>query len=278
MIPFNFEYHKPRELYEAITLFQKLEKEGKDPMYFGGGTEIITMARLNNVSTGAVIDIKGIPNCNIHEIKDGLLILGSGLSLRLISEKNAFPLLSKTIKRIADHTVQNKITLGGNLAGTIIYHESLLPLLVTDSQVKVVGINGDRIVPVKEVFNGKSKLAKGEIIVQIVIEEKHLSLPYIHVKRTKNEKVDYPLVTMVAIKSNNKIHMAFSGLCDYPLRSIEMEDALSMKAPKNNRINQTIEKLPNKILNNLNGSSEYRRFVLQNMLDQTLCNFKEEEE
>ncbi len=277
MIPFNFEYHKPRELYEAITLFQKLEKEGKDPMYFGGGTEIITMARLNNVSTGAVIDIKGIPNCNIHEIKDGLLILGSGLSLRLISEKNAFPLLSKTIKRIADHTVQNKITLGGNLAGTIIYHESLLPLLVTDSQVKVAGINGDRIVPVKEVFNGESKLTKGEIIVQIVIEEKHLSLPYIHVKRTKNEKVDYPLVTMVAIKSNNKIHMAFSGLCDYPLRSLEMEDALSMKAPKNNRINQTIEKLPNKLLNNLDGSSEYRKFVLHNMLDQTLINFKEEE-
>lgn len=121
MIPFDFEYYKPKTIEEFVNLFNTLTDLEKSPIYYGGGTEIISMARMHNVHTEAVIDIKGIPECNVHEIKNNELIIGSAITLTNIAEADYFPLLSSTVKRIADHTIQGKITLGGNLAGSIIY-------------------------------------------------------------------------------------------------------------------------------------------------------------
>ena len=49
-------------------------------MYYSGGTEMITLARLNHVQTKAVIDIKAIRECQMSGFHDGFLITGSGLS------------------------------------------------------------------------------------------------------------------------------------------------------------------------------------------------------
>lgn len=49
---------------EAVDIYTRLCSEGKQPLYYGGGTEIISMARTHNIYTDAVIDIKGIPECS----------------------------------------------------------------------------------------------------------------------------------------------------------------------------------------------------------------------
>ncbi len=46
-------------------------------------------------------------------------------------------------------------------------------------------------------------------------------------KEQKNEKIDYPLITMAGLKKDNKVHIAFSGLCEYPFRSNIIEDILN---------------------------------------------------
>ena len=119
MIPYNFEYHRPTTLSEALQLYESLDKEEKDPIYFSGGTEIITMARLNLVQTKSVIDIKAIKECQMSGFHDEFLITGSALSLTTIEEDNLFPLLRQASKEIADRTARNKITIGGNLCGQI---------------------------------------------------------------------------------------------------------------------------------------------------------------
>ena len=63
MVPFDFAYYRPQSIAEATALFAALERDGKRPLYYGGGTEIITLSRLNLVRTAAVIDIKSIPEC-----------------------------------------------------------------------------------------------------------------------------------------------------------------------------------------------------------------------
>lgn len=276
MIPFDFEYYKPETVKEAIRLFDKLNSEGKEPIYYGGGTEFISMARMHNVYAGAVIDIKGIPDCNIHKLKDDELIIGSAVTLTSIAEQNFFPLLSLTVKRIADHTVQDKITLGGNLAGTIIYREAVLPLMASDSEIIIAGMNGKRRISMEKVFNKRIQLNKGEMIVQIITKSKFLNLPHLHVKRTKNEKIDYPLITIAALKNNDKINIAFSGICEYPFRSSKIEQILNNKImPEYKKMNEIIKNIPGKLQNDLSGSSEYRKFMLHTMLCEVLEGFKE---
>lgn len=271
MIPFNFEYYKPDNISEAVKLFDELDLKGKKPIYYGGGTEFISMARANNIYSEAVIDIKGISECIIHELKEGELSIGAAVTLTQIAEANLFPLLGLTVKRIADHTIQHKITLGGNISGTIIYREAVLPLLVSDSNVVIAGTNGIRIVPLMEAFRQRILLNKGEFIIKFIIKESFLNLPFLHVKRTKNDKIDYPLITLAALKCNNAINIAFSGLFQYPFRSISIEKHLNNTSLQTeDRIIEIINSISDNILSDLNGSAEYRRFVLQIMLSEVI--------
>lgn len=269
MIGFNFEYYKPENVEEALELFKVLDSMGKKPIYYGGGTEFISMARMNNVYSKGVIDIKGIDECNTIILNESELIIGGGVTLTQIAESNYYPLLSLVVKRIADHTIQGKITLGGNLAGTIIYKESSLPLMLSNAEITIAGIDGMRNIKMKDLFNKKIKLFNGELIVKATIKKEYLSLPNIHVKRTKNEKIDYPLITIAAHKYKDDLNIAFSGLCEYPFRSIEMEDSLNNSSYSiDERISKAIEKIPDNILSDLSGSSDYREFILKKMLYQ----------
>ncbi len=85
MIPFNFEYYRPDNLDDALKLYHRLSSEGKKVKYYGGGTEIISMARVNNVHVDAVIDYKDIPQCNELKIEDNLLKIGSATTLTKIN-------------------------------------------------------------------------------------------------------------------------------------------------------------------------------------------------
>lgn len=276
MISFDFEYYRPDTIEEAINLFNKLTFAGKKPIYYGGGTEFISMARMNNIYTEAVIDIKGVPECNIQEIIDNELIIGSAVTLTNIAEANYFPLLSLTVKRIADHTIQGKITLGGNIAGTIIYKEAVLPLLVADSEIVIANKQGKRRIPLKEIYDNGLQISQDDLILQVIIKDRFLTLPYLHVKRTKNEKIDYPLITIAALKDDNNMKFAFSGLCEYPFRSYEMENILNNNSISEvERINDAIHNIPGEILNDLSGSSEYRKFMLHTILSEALERFQE---
>jgi CO/xanthine dehydrogenase FAD-binding subunit len=250
-----------------VEIFHELEAKEKAPVYYGGGSEIISMARVNNLTTKAVVDLKTIPECLVLEKQGKNLIIGASATLSSISEANFFPLLSKACGRIADHTMQCKITIGGNVCGTIIYKESLLPLLLSDCSVLIASEDGVRKVSVHNLFNQKLNLAKGEFILQFIIEQKYLKLPYFHIKKTKNEKIDYPLITLAAIQDEEEIRLAFSGLCAFPFRSIKIEEEMNRKeAGIEERLNKILDLLPAPAQNDLSGSDQYRLFVLKNLL------------
>lgn len=271
MIPLNFDYYRPDTIDEAVQVYKELDSQNKTPLYYGGGSEIISMARAHNINTKAVVDLKTIPECNALELRGDLLVIGSCVSLSRISESKLFPLLGKSIGRIADHTMQCKITLGGNIAGTIIYREAVLPLLLSDSYAVVAGGSGLKQIPIYEVFNERLRLSKGEFIVQFIIGKEYTALPYVHVKKTKNEKIDYPLISIAALKKDNMIRLAMSGVCNFPFRSMQVEEYLNDKNVSwDIRINNAINHLPAPILNDISGSDIYRKFVLKNTLLNTL--------
>lgn len=267
MIPFNFVYCRPSTLEEAFDAFAQLQAEGKNPAYYAGGSETITMCRAGVIAPGAVIDIKGIPDCmRLSQDSEGVSI-GAACTLNQIKESKLFPLLALICGRIADHTNQCRITLGGNLCGSILYRETSLALLLADASVTVLGVDGLRTVPFQSVFQGRMQLSAGELIVQAHIPAQLLQAQHFHVKRTANEKIDYPLVSMAAIRQSGHLRIAFSGLCSYPFRSTRMEAVLNDCAlPPSVRVEKAARQLPEPAHSDVEGSGEYRVFVLKNML------------
>ncbi len=276
MIGFDFDYYRADTIDEAVKIFNVLEALGKKTIYYGGGSEFISMARTNNIHADAVIDIKDIEECKEYMMDGDNLVIGAGVTLTEIAEKNLFRLLSMAVKRIADHTMQGKITIGGNICGSIIYREAALPLLVSDSRVILASKDGLREELLEHVFDGRLILDEGEMIVKIIIPGKFLTLPHLHIKRTKNEVIDYPLVSMVALKYEDKIRMAFSGLGDHPFRSYELEEVLnSDKFSIEDKIKRAIGSIRDDINDALNGSKEYKEFMLFNILETALEDFGE---
>lgn len=270
-IPFDFAYYRPENALEATQLYQQLKASGQSPLYYGGGTEIISMARVSNLFTQAVIDIKDIPECKALESRDGQLLIGAAVTLTRLTETDLFPLLSKAVGRIADHTIQGKITIGGNICGTITYREAILPFLLADSQALITNHGQIKRIPFKQLFDQRLLLPEGELLLQIETDRQYSHLPYVHAKKTRQDKIDYPLITVSALKAEGAIRAAFSGLCAFPFRSLEMEKPLNnLNLSPTEKIEQAICQLPYPIWEDIQGTATYKLFVLKHTLLTTL--------
>jgi CO/xanthine dehydrogenase FAD-binding subunit len=278
LISYDFEYYHPLSLKEAVQLFEDLHKQGKDPIYFSGGTEIITLGRLDLVKTGAVIDIKHLKECQMFEIHQEFLLTGAANTLTDIEEANLFPLLSKTVSEIADRTARNKITVGGNICGQIFYREAVLPFLLTDSQLVIAGSKGNKIVSINEVFNEKLLLEHGKLLVQMKTDRRYLDMPFVSIKKRRQWYTGYPLITVAALKVNGMIRIAISGLTTYPFRSTQLEEKLNNRElPVGKRIDLAISTLHVPPLDDTEGSYPYRLFVLKNTLEDVIHELDREE-
>ena len=268
MIPFDFEYYLPQTAEEAVNLFTRLDSEEKKPIYYAGGTEIITLCRQQKIATGALIDLKSIPETTVFEKNNGQLAIGANLNLNWIVEENRYPLLSVIVKEIADHTVRNRLTLGGNICGQLPYREALLPFLLTEAEVMLAGPEGRRTEQVTTLFDKRLKLAKGELLVQFKVQEDILNLPFLTRRRVKQGPVDYPLYHLACIMEDEKLKLAVAGLCAFTFRSRELEQVVNNQTSKHSgTISELIEKLPGDIRADQRGSAAYRKALFEKDLE-----------
>ncbi|MNW46707.1 Carbon monoxide dehydrogenase medium chain [compost metagenome] len=271
MIPFDFEYYQPNSVEEAIQTIHLMADGGQRYMFYNGGTEFITFARLNQIVVDAVIDIKQIPECNVLQIHEGQAVIGAAVTLNKIISSGLFPLLGEVVKRVADHTSRNKITIGGNISSQLMYREGILPLLLCDAKVKLNGRKGETVIPLNDVFQKEMKLEQDQFLVQILVEKDFLELPFVAWKKTKMTKVGYPIVSIAALVKHHFIRLAFSGVCEYPFRSTEVEALLNDPSlPVEERIHRITTYLPSPIIEDTQGSDAYREFVLKNALRETI--------
>lgn len=265
MIPFNFDYFKPDSIEEAIKTYTSEWKLGKKVVYFTGGTEVITFSRGGKMTADAVIDLKGIPDCTVLEMVGEELIIGAAITLNQLIESDVFPLLSETARRIADHTSRNKITIGGNLMSKLNYKECILPLLVAEAVVVIVGPKGMEELPAEKLASGI--LEEGTFLTQIIVPVSNLNLPYTSLKRTRTTKVGYPIVSLAALIKEDRIRVAFSGLDEYPFRSAVVEATLNDRTLSDEqRISKAIAKLPTSISDDFLASKGFRKFTLGKLL------------
>ena len=267
MISQDFEYYRPKTYLEAIEVFLSKLEEGKNPLYYSGGTETVTYARTNIIKTGAVIDLKAIEETNVFSEDGDKIIYGSSLSLNDIIEKTSFKLMSDVSRAIADHTVRNRITLGGNICGRLFYRESILPIMVSDGVFVIANSEGIRRENIMDVFNKRITLRSGEILLQIEIDRKNIDYPYMQIRKEKSGQIDYPLFHIVALKVDDYVQYSFSGICSFPFRSLELEKVLNDRAiVDKERVSLAINLLPSNIIEDINASLDFRKHLLENSL------------
>ncbi|MBU0956615.1 MAG: FAD binding domain-containing protein [Spirochaetes bacterium] len=174
MIVGNPVYVRAESLEEALAAWQRYP----DARYLAGGTEIHTLARRSAAyRVGALIDLKRIASLAVVEADGGWLKLGATASLSVLADQADWPLLSAVLRGIADRTVRNRLSLGGNVAGQLPYREALLPLLVAGAELLSVlpSENGSglrqRRRGLDDCFDKRLQLEAGELVCGFALPE-----------------------------------------------------------------------------------------------------------
>ncbi|OYT38274.1 MAG: carbon monoxide dehydrogenase, partial [Desulfurococcales archaeon ex4484_58] len=84
IIPFEFEYHEPKSLDEAVELLKKLGSEAK---VLAGGTDLLIQMKMGVLRPKHIINLKKINGLNLIVDKGEYLSIGALTKLRDI-EKN----------------------------------------------------------------------------------------------------------------------------------------------------------------------------------------------
>jgi CO/xanthine dehydrogenase FAD-binding subunit len=221
VIPFDFVYRRPETVEEAIGAWRSLPASS---LYYSGGTEIVTGARGGSYSAGALIDIKRLPECRQRDSRTvagaRALYFGAGLTLSELAEDSSFPLLAAAARRVADRSVRNRITLGGNVAGRLPFREALLPFLAAGGTAHLAGPAPEGIelrqVPLRELHAKRLLFRPGELLLGLSVEAESAALPFFHDRATSGAAVDYPILALCALARAGRISVAVSGLLDAP--------------------------------------------------------------
>lgn len=266
MIPCNFDYYRPENLQELDEAI----REAQRPFQFlAGGTEIVTLAQAGEIAPKAVIDLKAIPECNRLAIENDSFYMGAAVSLATLNRCGRFPLLGSVVSRIADHTNQCAITLGGNICGTITYRESVLPLLLADARVGFFQAGEIVEQRLRDCFHGRIQRNEETPLIYLSVEQKYLHMPHLHVKKVKNEKIDYPLLAIAALKTPKGIRLAVSGLCSFPFL-IECAELLDQSLTPRQRAEAVLQSLPEPPIADRIASEAWRAFIMKQVVADTI--------
>ncbi len=171
MIPPPFEYEVPTSIPEAVGLLDKNE----DAKILAGGQSLLPMMKLRLASPGLLIDINRIRGLEYIREEGGYLKIGALTREAELDRselvRTRYPLLADTCRHIADPSVRNLATVGGNLSHADPANDHPATMLAYAAQVVATGPAGSRTIPVQEFFLGpfESALAHNEILTEICI-------------------------------------------------------------------------------------------------------------
>lgn len=159
----------PRTPKEAVALFSREPKA----LPLAGGTDVMVGWNMGLLDGRVVLDLSRLDAWRrIKGSRDGVNV-GSLVTHAQLRRHPAvsrrFPLLSEACATVGAAQIQNRGTLGGNLANASPAADTFPPLAVYDASVRLTGPQGPRELPVLEFFAGvkKTNLRPGELIESI---------------------------------------------------------------------------------------------------------------
>ena len=159
----------PRSAAEAVRALSK--NPGALPI--AGGTDLMVLWNLGQLNGRVVVDLSRVAEWKKIAATKSSVRIGSLATHSQIQKhpviRSKFPLLVSACSVVGAAQIQNRGTLGGNIANASPAGDTFPPLSVYEAIVHCVGPDGKRAVPVDGIFAGvkKTTLKPGELIEAI---------------------------------------------------------------------------------------------------------------
>jgi len=177
--------------------------------------------------------------------------------------------------------VRNQGTLGGNLCNAAPSAEMAPSLIGLSAKAKIVGPEGERIVPLEDFFKGPglTVLKKGELLVEIQVPDPSLGVRGVYLKHSIRGSIDLAIVGVAVIgdfepKGNTcqDVKIVLGAVAPTPMRARGAEELLRGKKIKNGLIEESAEKASaeSRPISDVRASEWYRREMVKVLTRQGL--------
>ncbi len=248
-----------------------------------GGTDLVVKMRAGVADPRVLVDISETEGLRGIERRSDCVEIGSATTIDgIISSdmiRQTLPLLAMVLDKLGSPQIRSRASLGGNLVNASPAADSAIPLLLYDAQVILISSEGERRVPVEDLFisPGKTAIARGEYVraVSIPIPKPGFS-PFFH-------KIGRRKALIIAIASLGslfrmrdgvieEVRLAAGSVAPRPLRLRELEGYLTGKRIDGQLIEQARRSAMQAVspIDDVRASADYRREVIGELVVRAL--------
>ncbi len=272
----------PRSLEEALRCLA----EDPNLLPVAGGTDL--MVAQTDKDQG-VIDLTRIPELRGIERAKKEWRIGATTTFSEVARsrliRSVFPVLAEAASVIGGWQIQNRATLGGNIANASPAGDSLPVLLALDAVVIAAGPDGERRIPYSQFHVGyrKTALGPGEIIARIAVPDppKRSIQLFRKVGTRKAQAISKVVVAMAArkVRSNlEDVRFGAGSVAATPVRLHEAERVCSGKRANESLAEEAANAAMSEVqpIDDVRSTADYRRFVLGRIVRRMVLKAAEE--
>jgi carbon-monoxide dehydrogenase medium subunit len=221
------EYFVPRSLPEAIHL---LARHGPELLVMAGGTVAMPLINDGISLPERVMSLRSAGLDRI-ERKGDSLVIGAAATLTQLLAQDDVPMLSEAARHTASWAIRNMGTVGGNLFTPPPGGDVAVALLALDAQVRLVGVKGERLLPLADFYTGfmTTALAADELLVDISVPLTARETAFIKFGR-KQANTPSVVAVAVALERHGSLigvaRIALGAAGPHPIRVANAEAAL----------------------------------------------------
>jgi CO/xanthine dehydrogenase FAD-binding subunit len=270
----------PADLAEALYL---LECSPGDWTPFAGGTDLMVLLEFGRLNPGRFLslwhlrELRGIEESPTHVVLGALTTYTHVLQSEVLRKE--FPLLCQAARETGAVAIQNRGTLGGNIANASPAADSPPALLVYDAELELVSANQRRWVPYRDFHTGykKTLMKPEELIARVRLPRS--TRPYrqffrkVGTRRAQAiSKVCFAGLADSTAGRIREIRIALGSMAPIPLRCSRTEDLLRERTLDAATIGTAIGALSEELMpiDDFRSTAAYRLQVARNLLEEFL--------
>jgi CO/xanthine dehydrogenase FAD-binding subunit len=277
----QLEVVRPRDLAHALRLLHSsLPDDRLVPL--AGGTDLYVYLHAGTQSGTRFLDLAPLAALQAIRASRGSVRIGALATFDAIARHPAcaaWPMLTLASRVIGAAQIQNRATIGGNIANASPAGDSLPVLLAYDASVHVASVRGERTLPFAELYTGYRTLALApdELIVAVTLPGRPAGARELFRKvgtraAQSISKVVFAGSVSVAGGRVEHVRLAWGSVAPTTVRARGAEAALLAAKPSAAAASAALAALARDIapIDDIRSEGEYRAAVARALLAQLL--------
>jgi CO/xanthine dehydrogenase FAD-binding subunit len=280
----DYELKTPANLVEALRLFS--EEPGLW-LPFAGGTDLMVLLEAGKLAHKCFVSLWNLPELSGIEVSDTHVTIGAMTTYSQIQRHDVlraeFPLLCEAAGLTGAVAIQNRGTLGGNIANASPAADSLPALLVYEAELELISSGGSRVVPYVGFHTGyKTMVKRQDELIRAIRLPRATAVWRQHSRKVGTRKAQAISKVCIAAMAKlngdtiNDIRLAYGSVAPTPIRAWKTEATLKDQKLDSATIQTARAELMNELkpIDDVRSTADYRWRVAANLLEEFLKRLK----